>query len=80
MIIMELLSDFAFWGAVDAGVAKAHNEIEFTNFVGQALPLQILTSNSKCPKKTPGPDDYLQLYDSLVKNNIIEKKLNLHLL
>jgi hypothetical protein len=70
---MELLGDLALWGAVDAGVAKAHNEIEFTNFVGQALPLQILTS--KCPNKTPGSDEYLQLYDSLVKNNIIEKKI-----
>jgi hypothetical protein len=64
------------WTAVDAVAQNANNEITFYNFVGQALELKKHILTSKPGTNPPGPDEYIKLYDLLVKKGIIECKLS----
>jgi hypothetical protein len=75
---------FAIEG-VAKGTEKINNEIKFENFIGQGKEVKFLKARSKCKYKVYGisynvvpmyiESAYLDLYDYLVKKEIIKQKI-----
>lgn len=71
--------------AVAKGAEKINNEIKFENFIGQGKEIKILKARSKCKHNVYGfsynvvpmyiESAYLDLYDYLVKKEIIKQKI-----
>lgn len=71
--------------AVGKGAEKINNEIKFENFIGQGKEVKFLKTRSKCKHKAYGmsymvepnyiESAYLDLYDYLIKKEIIKQKI-----
>ena len=71
--------------AVGQGAEKINNEIKFENFIAQGKEVEFLKARSKCKHKAFGmsyivdpkyiDSAYLDLYDYLIKKEIIKQKI-----